>query len=164
VLGPVAPALLPPLRRDRQVGTRLGDARDALLRALRNRLCERVRTCTSTLLEEAEVVPAGTTAGNLECVALHPGARVQRLAVREPRPARDEVVRLLLHHRKLRPLVLWRVPRQHHAPNALVVVSVADDGDALAAGVLKLGEEVDLLDRLSELLLVPGDFVEELGI
>jgi hypothetical protein len=141
---------------------RLGDPRDALLRALRNRLPERVRT--GGLREQSEVVPARPTPGNLERVTLQPRPRIERLVVGQLRPTGDERLRLLLHDGKLGPLVLRRVPRQHHAADALVVVAVADHRDTAAAGVLQLVEKVDLLDRLAELLLVSRHLVEELRI
>src|SRR5581483_9665186 len=149
-------------REERQVGPRLGDAQDALLRALRHGLRERMRAAVS--VEEPEVVAARAAARDLERVALEPRARVDRLVVGERGPRGDELLRLLLHARELRALVLRRVPRQHDAPNLLVVVAVADHRDAFAARVLKLRKEVDLLDALAELLLVSRDLVEQLGI
>ncbi len=113
------------------------------------------------LLQQPEVVPAGAATRHLERVALHPRPRVDGFVVREFRPARHEPLRLLLHHRELRPLVLRRVPGQHHAANPVVVLAVADHREASAPRVLELREEVDLLDRLAELLLVRRDLVEE---
>src|SRR5689334_22786942 len=45
-----------------------------------------------------------------------------------------------------------------------VVLAVADDRDAAAARVAQLVEEVDVLDPLGELLLVPGHLIEEFGV
>ena len=118
---------------EREVGAGLGDAQDALLRALRNGGRERVRVAAA--VEQAEVVAAGAASGDLQRVALHPGARVDRLVVGDRGPRGDELARLLLHPLELRPLVQRRVPRQHHAADLLVVLAVADHRDAAAAGV-----------------------------
>src|SRR5919201_1076126 len=64
VLLAVALELLSSFKREREVGTRLRDARDALLRALGN--CLRKRVGARILLQESEVVPARPAAGDLE--------------------------------------------------------------------------------------------------
>src|SRR5512135_758738 len=110
---------------------------------------------TRALVQEPKVVPACTAAGDLERVPLHPGPCVERLVVGQLGPPCDELLRLLLHHRKLGSLVLRRVPREHHPTYAFVVLAVAEDRDAAATCVLELGEEVDFLGRLAELILVP---------
>jgi hypothetical protein len=147
---------------DREVGAGLGDAQDALFGALRNGRRERVRLAVA--IEQAEVVAARAAPGHLERVALHPGSRVERLIAGDRRPRGDKLLRLLLHHLELRPLVHRRVPRQHHAPDPLIVLAVADHRDAAAAGVAQLVEEVDLLDPLAELFFVPGHVIEQLGV
>ena len=114
--------------------------------------------------EESEVVGARAAPGHLEGVALHPGARVQRLVVRQRGPRGDQPARLVLHPVQLGALVGRGVPGQHHPADPLVVRPVADHRQAAAAGVGELGEEVDLLHPLAELLLVRRHLVQEFGV
>ena len=136
----------PPGPPTRRVGAGVGDPADALLRAGRNRGRERVRATVA--VEEAEVVGAGTAPRDLQRVALHPAARLQRLLVGQLGPGADQLARLLLHQLELRALVSGRVPRQHHPPDPLVVLTVADDRQSPAAGVAQLGKKLMSSTRL----------------
>ena len=115
-------------------------------------------------VEQAEVVGTRTTPRDLQRIALHPGACLKRLVVGQLVPRVDHLARLLLHQLELRALVSGRVPRQHHPPDPLVVLAIADDRQPAAAGIAQLSKEVDLLDALAELLLVRRDALQQLGV
>ena len=154
--GAVGPAGQPAVRE------RVGDPADALLGALQHRLGERGRA--GVAVEQAEVVVAGAAAGHLERVTLHPDPGVHRLLVGQRGPVRDQAAGLLLHQLQLGALVLGRVPGQHDPADHLGARAVADHRDTAAAGVAQLGEEVDLLGPLAELLLVAGHLVEQIRV
>ena len=154
--GAVGPAGQPAVRE------RVGDPADALLGALQHRLGERGRA--GVAVEQAEVVVAGAAAGHLERVTLHPDPGVHRLLVGQRGPVRDQAAGLLLHQLQLGALVLGRVPGQHDPADHLGARAVADHRDTAAAGVAQLGEEVDLLGPLAELLLVAGHLVEQVRV
>src|SRR5262249_44927059 len=139
-----------------------GDTPDALLRALRDGDRERVRVATA--VEQPEVVVARAASRDLQGVTLHPRARVEWLVVGERRPRGDQFLRLLSHLPELRPLLQRRIPRQHHTADPLIMLAVTDPRDPAAASVTQLGEKVDLLDTLAELLLVRRHLVEQLGV
>lgn len=164
VLPVVAPAPGPDgfAGQEREIGTRIGDPTDALLRALGHRRGE--RRLVRVRVEDAEVVVAGAAARDLERVALHPFAQLERLVVGDRGPGVEHLTGDRLHPFELRLLVRGCVPGKHHSPNAVVVVAVRHDRDAAAARSPELVEEVDLLDPLAELLLVAGDLVQEDGV
>ena len=153
-----------------EVGAGVGHPQDALLGARRDGRGERVRPPVPVAgvvvrpVQQAEIVGARAAPGYLEGVPLHPGPRVERLVVRPRGPRGDQLARLVLHPVQLRALVGRGVPGQHHPADLLVVLAVADHREAAAAGVGELGEEVDLLHRLAEPLLVRRHLVEESGV
>ena len=156
------------LRRARRVrpANRVGHPQDALLGAGRDGGRERVRAGIAgpVAAQQAEVVGARAAPGHLEGVPLHPGARVQRLFVRQRRPRGDQLARLVLHPVQLGALVRRGVPGQHHPADLLVVRAIADHRQAAAPGVGQLGEEVVLLHPLAEPLFVPRHLVQELRV
>ena len=115
-------------------------------------------------VEQAEVVGARAASGDLEGVALHPGARVERLVVGDRGPRGDELARLVLHPLELRALVRRRVPGQHHPADPLVVLAVADHRDAAAAGVASWAKKLISSTRLPNRSSSAATSSQEFGV